>query len=217
MVLSQKKEKKKSALSSPSAHLSARNKDKYRPVKHKPTLRDFILCGMFAALTAIMAQIRITVPFSVVPVTLQTFAVFMSAILLGGRNASLSMLIYILMGAAGAPVFSGFAGGLSILTGPAGGYLIAFPLSAYVTGTLISRSGKKSAVNVIVAMTAGMFCYYIPGTIYMGILMRLSPARAFIAGFVTFLPFDIIKLLAAAFAGLQIKRILPRIPGANSQ
>ncbi len=179
----------------------------------KPVLRELILCGMFAALTAIMAQITITTPFSAVPVTLQTFAVFMSAILLGSRNSALSMLIYILLGAVGVPVFSGFRGGLSVLAGPAGGYLIGFPLSAYVTGRIIEMSVKPSIMKIVMAMSAGMLCYYITGTTYMGIIMRLSPAKAITAGFITFLPFDIIKLFAAAFAGSQIKRILDRVPG----
>ena len=99
---------------------------------------------MFAAVIAVLAQIAIPLP-SGVPVTLQTFAVALTAVVLGARLGSLSTLIYILLGAAGAPVFTGFYGGLGAIVGKTGGFIWGFLFLAFFTGAgadVITKTGE---------------------------------------------------------------------------
>jgi biotin transport system substrate-specific component len=90
--------------------------------------------ALMAALAAVGAQIAIPLPFSPVPFTLQVPAVILSGLLLGSRHGALSQIVYLLLGAAGAPVFAQFSGGFAHLVGPTGGYLLSYPLAAAVAG-----------------------------------------------------------------------------------
>jgi len=119
-----------------------------------PTLTSIAL---MAAVTVIMAQIAIPMPAGV-PMTLQTLAVTMAGVILGAKRGAVSMLIYLLLGAVGLPVFSGFRGGLAMLVGPTGGFLISFPIMAFIIGLgaashQANLSGK--AASTISTTTSG--------------------------------------------------------------
>jgi biotin transport system substrate-specific component len=108
------------------------------------TARDLALCAALAAVTAVCAQLSVTVPWiSNVPFTLQVFAVVLAGASLGARLGFVSQLIYLLLGAAGLPVFAQLRGGLSILLGPTAGYLWAFPLAAAVAGWAAGPEGSR--------------------------------------------------------------------------
>ncbi len=117
---------------------------------------------MAAALMAVCSWI--SVPLAI-PVTLQTFAVFTSTGLLGKWRATWAVLVYILLGAVGLPVFSNFTGGVGMLFGKTGGYIIGFIFFALVTGFLIERLGKRTPA-LILAMVAGLFVCYLFGTLW---------------------------------------------------
>ncbi|HJC25529.1 MAG TPA: biotin transporter BioY [Candidatus Eisenbergiella merdavium] len=107
--------------------------------------KTMIIIAMFAAVIAVLAQIAIPLP-SGVPVTLQTFAVALTAVVLGARLGSLSTLIYILLGAAGAPVFTGFNGGLGAIVGKTGGFIWGFLFLAFFTGAgaaVMTKTGEE--------------------------------------------------------------------------
>ncbi len=123
---------------------------------------DITYIGMFVALTAVFSWI--SVPYTV-PFTLQTLAVFLTAALLGTKRSVLAVIAYILLGAAGAPVFQGFSGGIGVLFGTTGGYIIGFIFTALTTGSIISRFGKKTHV-LAVAMAAGLIVCYAFGTVW---------------------------------------------------
>ena len=91
---------------------------------------------MFACITAILAQIRFTLP-SLVPITLQTLGIYLIGLVLKPKIAFISSLIYILMGAIGLPVYSGFSAGLSTILGPTGGYIFSFPITALIISYLV--------------------------------------------------------------------------------
>jgi biotin transporter BioY len=114
----------------------AESLSRYVALKSHHVAAQAFWIGTFALMTAIGAQIEI--PHYPVPYTLQTFFVLLAGGLLGRRNGFLSMLTYLFVGAVGLPVFSGYASGLPRLLGPTGGYLLSFPLAAYLIGTLIS-------------------------------------------------------------------------------
>ena len=113
-----------------------------------------ILTALFAALTAVGAWISIPLPFTTVPITLATMGASAGA-LLGPWYGSLSMIIYLLLGAVGAPVFHNMTGGLGILTGPTGGYLIGYITSALLCGLLINTMCKKNLAWWKVAIEIG--------------------------------------------------------------
>ncbi|QPA30524.1 biotin transporter BioY [Thermaerobacillus caldiproteolyticus] len=131
---------------------------------------DFTLVGMFAALMAIGANITSWAPFLViggVPITLQTFFCVLAGAILGRRLGALAMIIYMLIGLFGAPVFARFSGGFGTIVSPTFGFILSFILSAYVTGLITEKSNHPSMVRFIVAALAGMVINYIVGTNWM--------------------------------------------------
>lgn len=129
--------------------------------ENRLTVRDMAYIAMFAALMAICAWI--TVPMAV-PFTLQTFAMFLCAAVLGPRRGCLSVLLYILLGAVGLPVFSGFSGGAAALVGPTGGYIVGFLPMVALTGALLQHS--NAPVSRLFVMCAGLVVCYAFGTVW---------------------------------------------------
>ncbi len=129
------------------------------------TTESLMLIPMFTAMTGILAQIFIPLPFTPVPINLAMVAVFLGAGLLGGARAAISQIMYVLLGAIGVPVFAGFTSGLGIVVGATGGYLIGYIVAAFVIGVLIKRLPKTFLYGVT-AMSIGMICCYILGTLW---------------------------------------------------
>ena len=127
----------------------------------KQRTRDLVYIALFAVLMAVCSWISI--PILQVPYTLQTFAVFLAVGVLGGKRGTLAVLVYILLGAVGVPVFSGFTGGLGILLGNTGGYIIGFLFTALVMWLMEALLGKKIWV-LAVSMVLGLIVCYAFGT-----------------------------------------------------
>ena len=112
------------------------------PVARSSAATDVALVATFAAFIAVCAILpAIPVPGSAVPITLQTFGVMLAGLVLGARRGALAALLYLAVGAAGLPVFSGGAGGIGVFAGLSAGYLLAFPLAAALAGYLATRAG----------------------------------------------------------------------------
>jgi len=140
-----------------------------------PLARDLLLSTLFACLTALGAQIRIPLP--VVPVTGQVFFVLLTGGFLGGRLAAISMAEYLALGAAGLPVFAGGSGGLAAFLGPTAGYLLAFPVAAYLAGSLIQRCRWRSWLATLAAMLIGVVVIWAGGVVWLaGLGYLLSTA-----------------------------------------
>ncbi len=172
-------------------------------------IRDMTIIAQHAAIIAVCSWIQI--PSSPVPFTLQTFAVFLTVYVLGTKRAILSVLIYILLGAAGLPVFSGFRGGPGILFGATGGFIIGFLFMAPVIGLLISVSGDRP-VPVILSMAAGLLVCYLFGAVWFMIFSAMTSGALPLTDIlkITVLPFilpDIAKLVLAYLTGRTIKPI----------
>lgn len=159
--------------------------------------RRAVAIGLGAAVVALSAQVAVPVPFSPVPMTLQPLAVLAVGGLLGAAGGVGALVLYIILGALGLPVFAGGASGLLHLVGPTGGYLLAFPVAAGVTGALVGGV-TRSPLRVLLACALGMAIIHIGGVAQLALLGG-DPALAFRVGFVPFLTGDLLKVgLAAA-------------------
>jgi len=161
-------------------------------------VRDFLLVSTGSLVVAAMAQVRIPLLFTPVPLTGQTFAVLLVGAALGSRRGAGSLLLYLLAGIAGLPFFAGGASGLTYLSGPTGGYLIGFVLAAYVVGRLAETGKDRRFMVAIVTFLVGEVLIYIPALIWLS--ARIGPQNAIAAGLLPFLIGDAIKLVAAALA-----------------
>lgn len=170
--------------------------------------KDITLIALLIAVTSILSLVSIPLPFSPVPVTGQTLGVMLTGMLLTPRKAGLTMLAYVLLGAAGAPVFAGGSGGISIIAGPTGGYLLGFLLAAIVIASLRRRELSRQAIAII----AGLLCTYIPGTIWLSKVTGLSFQAALTLGVLPYLPGDIFKAVVSIAAAAKLE---PAIKGES--
>jgi biotin transport system substrate-specific component len=145
---------------------------------------------------AAMAQIRIPLPFTPVPLTGQTFAVLVVGAALGARKGAASLLLYFLMGLSGLPVFAGGTGGPAVVVGPTAGYLVGFIAAAALTGMLAARGFDRRIPSALVAFLAGEAIIYLFGVAWLSTFLGLQ--RAIQAGLLPFLIGDALKLAAAA-------------------
>ncbi len=172
--------------------------------------KDLTLIALFSVLIAICSWISIP---SAVPFTLQTFAVFLAVGLLGGKRGTLSILTYILLGTLGVPVFANFTGGVGVLLGSTGGYILGFLGSAIILWTITRIFGEKTGVLAI-GMVAGALVYYTFGTVwFMMVYIRTHGAVSLLTVLTwCVFPFiipDLIKILLALFLTKKLKgRIL---------
>ena len=175
------------------------------------SLREMLNAGLMAALTGVLAWIQIPLPFSPVPITGQTFGVMLAGSLLGARTGFISMLLFILLGIAGVPVFAGAKAGLGVLLGPTGGYLISFPLAAYIIGRVaFPNSGSQGLIRMGLAnLIGGIFIIYTIGTLQLSMVANMDLRDAFIAGTLYFIPGDLLKVVVAAVVGNRLRAILP--------
>ncbi|MEA1944134.1 MAG: biotin transporter BioY, partial [Euryarchaeota archaeon] len=169
--------------------------------------RPMIHASLFAALTAIGAFIKIPIPVSPVPITLQVFFVLLAGLILGSRWAGTGMAVYIILGIIGFPVFSGGSSGIGVMLGPTGGYLIGFVPAAFVTGLIAETFGRSMPVK-IGAMIAGLSIIYLLGIIQLSIVADLSIRESVVIGVLPFLIGDSIKLIAALIVSKRIEPVI---------
>lgn len=180
------------------------------PHKTKFRTLDMAYMALFAVLMAVCSWISL--PLGPVPFTLQTFAVFLAVGVLGGRRGTITILVYILMGAVGLPVFSNFSGGIGQLMGATGGYILGFLGSALVMWAMEALLGKKTWV-LTVSMVLGLVVCYAFGTFwFMQVYARTSGPVGVMAAlgwcvFPYILP-DLGKIALALLLGNRLSRVL---------
>lgn len=150
----------------------------------------------FSLLTALSAQI--VIPIGPIPITGQTFAVLLTGALLGSRLGAITMIVYLLEGAIGLPFFSGGHGGILHLMGPTGGYLVAFPAGAFITGAFAEHGWDRKFLTAAAAMVIGWLVIMLSGWLWFSLVMRTSPAITLFATVLKFIPGDVIKISLAA-------------------
>ena len=171
-------------------------------MREKITVRDICLIGLFAALTAAMAQLSIPMPFGV-PMTMQTFAVMLAGIILGARNGALSAVIYAAAGCMGFPVYSNFSGGAAVLFGRTGGFILSFPVMAWFAGF---GARKKGAFFMTSGLVLGTLVNFLSGMAGFSLVTGSSLAVSFSSCVLPFIPGAVIKALGAALLGEKIKQ-----------
>lgn len=177
----------------------------------KTSTHDLVYISVFAVIIAICSWISIP---STIPFTLQTLGVFVTVGVLGGKRGTIAVLIYILMGAVGIPVFSGFTCGIGILMGSTGGYIIGFLFTALVMWGIEKLFGRRRIV-LNLSMAAGLVTCYAVGTVwYMAVYARTTGAVGLgtVLGWCVF-PFiipDLIKIAAAMFLTDRISKVISR-------
>ncbi len=149
-----------------------------------------------AVLTALGAFVRIPLPGTPVPLTLQTFFVPLAGAALGPGLGALSQALYVAAGLAGVPVLAGGVGGPSMLAGATAGYLLAFPLAAYVTGAMLHRC--QNLWRIALGVCAGTIVIELCGAGWLMIGLHATAAQAFQAGVLPFVPGDLLKVMGAA-------------------
>lgn len=172
--------------------------------------RRITTIAMMTALICILAPLTIPIPFSLVPLSLCNFALFLSAYLLGWKYSTLSCILYLLIGAVGIPVFSGFGSGVGKLAGPTGGYLIGYLLTTLIAGLFIDKFDGKRAWSFL-GMALGTLGTYALGTIWLAFQGHMTFAAALMAGVVPFIPGDIIKALCACAIGPVIRKRVMKV------
>jgi biotin transport system substrate-specific component len=159
-------------------------------------LQNALLVVVASLVTAAAAQLEIHLPWTPVPITGQTFAVLLAGAVLGPRRAFMAMSLYLVEGAIGLPFFSGGAAGAGHLVGPSGGYLLAFPFAAALTGALARRSWDRHPLTMFLAMLLGSTVIFAAG---LAQLSRFVPAGTLLStGLLPFVPGDLLKSALAA-------------------
>jgi biotin transport system substrate-specific component len=162
-------------------------------------LKSVALVVAFSLFIALSAQVVVPLPFTPVPITLQTFAVLLTGALLGSRLGALAVVAYLVEGASGLPFFRGGNGGwLYLAFSPTAGYLLAYPLAAFLTGWLAERGWDRKFLTAAAAIALGSVVILFGG--WLGLLRFYSAPQAFALGVLPFIIGDLLKIALAAAA-----------------
>lgn len=171
--------------------------------------KQMVLIALMTAVTCVLGPLSIPLPFSPVPISLTNFAIFLAIFVLGMKSGTISFIIYLLLGAVGVPVFSSFRGGLQVLAGPTGGYLIGFIFLALIMGFALDHFDRK-LVPTIIGMIIGMAVCYAFGTVWLAKLLSLSFKEGLMMGVIPYLAGDAAEIIIAAIVG-------PKLYGATQK
>ena len=171
----------------------------------KSSVFPMILTALCAAIIAVLAQIIIPLPL--IPITGQTLAIGLVVTILGLKHGTYAVLLYILLGAIGLPVFQSFTGGLGILFGPTGGYIVGFIPTALVIGFYLKIT-RLTFIHALVANILGMLVTLAFGAVWLKYLSELSWTAALLSGVIPFLIVGVIKSILAAWVGVIVRQRL---------
>lgn len=172
-------------------------------------LQTMAQCAIFAAILCILSPI--SVPIGPIPISLGAFAVMLTGIVLGWKKGAVSVLVYLLLGLCGLPVFAGWVSGMTALPGPTGGYLWSFLPMAAIIGCLSARPARNQLLAVLFSILAcipGIAVCYFLGTLQYVLLTGSSWQAALPVCVVPFIPFDCLKAVCAAAVGVPVRELL---------
>lgn len=189
-----------------------------RNQKKALSVKELSYIGAFTALTAILSQIAVPLPFTPVPLSLGLLAVYATALLLKTRAAMLSQICYLLIGAAGIPVFANFRGGLSALLGPTGGYLIAYPIVAGIVSLALSRAadGITFRLKAVAALVTAQIVLYLFGTVWLSVSTNNTFTATLALAVYPYIPLDLAKIAASVVVILPLRFRLARLVSVSA-
>ncbi len=177
-------------------------------------IRSMMLVSLMTAICCILAPISI--PIGPIPVSLSVLAVLFCGYILGPRLGSLCVLLYILIGFFGLPVFSGYAGGPAKLFGPTGGYIIGYLPLVFISGLFIFK-WKNNWILQFAGMIIGLAVCYTIGTIWFMVLTKTSLPQSLTLCVTPFLAFDAVKIVTAFFLGNTVTKITNRLTTSQDE
>jgi biotin transport system substrate-specific component len=178
-------------------------------LRKKLGIRDIIYSSLMAAVTSILGYLVIPLPFTPIPITGQSLAVMIAGCVLTPAQAALSMLIFLLLGCAGIPVFSGGRSGIGIIVGKSGGYFLGYLIGVVIISVLSHR--KQSFVNMFLAcVLGGIVIVHFLGAGWLGFITNVGIKKAFVLGSLPFIPGDLLKAVVAAFISLRLNKEMRR-------
>jgi len=176
-----------------------------RNTKRPLAAKEITIVGIFVAVTAVLAQIAIPLPFTPMPISFGLVAVYITGILLKPKHAVIAQVCYLLIGAVGAPVFGNFRGGIGALFGPTGGYLMVYPIMAgIVSMALNSRFSRQQEhhqkkafvfLKAVLSICVAHFVLYLGGTLWFSLTTGITFQAALVLAVYPFIPLDVIKLV----------------------
>ena len=173
----------------------------------KLTVKQLALVGLMTAVFCILGPIAINIPISPVPISLGMLAIYFILTVLGMKLGTLSVIVYILLGLAGLPVFTNFTGGPGKLFGPTGGYIIGYVFMALASGFILDKWGSKLWISFLGMLLGTAICYLF-GTLWLAHQASMTFPQALMAGVIPYIPADLIKLFLAMTIGIQVRRRL---------
>lgn len=185
-------------------------------VKTSAQIRAAVLCGLFAAFTAVFSQISL--PIGPVPISCSLIAVYLAGLFLPVKTAALSQLVYLLLGIIGVPVFAGFQSGAARLAGPTGGYLLVYPVIALILSLAMVIYDKKlarkplaaRAAYIVSAMLVSLIVCYAAGTAWFTVFSGSSFQKALSLTVVPFIAGDIAKIVLCTVVTLSARERLKK-------
>lgn len=185
-------------------------------VKTSAQIRAAVLCGLFAAFTAVFSQISL--PIGPVPISCSLIAVYLAGLFLPVKTAALSQLVYLLLGIIGVPVFAGFQSGAARLAGPTGGYLLVYPVIALILSLAMIIYDKKlarkplaaRAAYIVSAMLVSLIVCYAAGTAWFTVFSGSSFQKALSLTVVPFIAGDIAKIVLCTVVTLSARERLKK-------
>lgn len=166
--------------------------------------KQLVLTGMMTAVVCVLSILEIPMPTGV-PITLQTFALALCGYLLGWKKGFLAALLYLLLGAAGVPVFSGMSGGIQVILGLTGGFIWGFPVLAALSGL---GSGKKNAVSAVAFGVLGLAAVHLLGSFQFSFLSGNTYMTSLMLVSVPYLVKDLLSVVGAYLVSLALKKAL---------
>ncbi|RBW70882.1 biotin transporter BioY [Bacillus taeanensis] len=181
--------------------------------------KEMMYVALFAAIVAVLGILPpIPIPFSPVPITAQTLGVMLAGAILGARLGGMSLLLFVLLVAVGAPILSGGRGGFGVILGPSGGFILSWPIGAFVIGFLVEKAWKslKFWNTLVFNVIGGIILVYLIGVPYMAMMLDLPLIEATAISSV-YIPGDIVKAVVASVIAVQIKKSYPLIQKHQQQ
>lgn len=170
-------------------------------------MKQLTLVGLMAAVLCILGPWTVHIPISPVPISLGMLGVYFVTTVLGMRLGTASVVIYILLGLIGIPVFTGFTAGPGKLLGPTGGYIIGYIFMALICGLFVDRFSKSLPLYFLGMLLGTAVCYFF-GTLWLAHQMQYTFFQALMAGVIPYIPADLVKLIAARAIGWQLRKRL---------